>query len=103
MFPQGVSKKEIEHQDYGNVLQINKPLVAAITSRKGYIHQLYNVVQDKVALRSYYDTTKLINFTDCVPFVYSPKAYKTDNRWRTYHRGCMMMSDQGFFLLVKDI
>ena len=72
----GVSKalvrKEITHPNCIDVLKTNETLVKAITPIS-YNHQLYNIVQNKVALTRYYEKMNLLTSIESVPFGYSPK------------------------------
>ena len=62
----GVSKATIkydmDHKDYINVLNTDKKEIRNVCSIRSFNHQLFTYVQDKIALSSYYDKLKMINY-----------------------------------------
>ena len=67
-----VVDKNITHEDYERVRVTNIPLHRDIVRIESKDHQLYTIVQPKVALTSFYDKMKLMNANDCIPYGYNP-------------------------------
>ena len=63
-------KNEITHEDYVNVLNTDKKEIRNVCSIRSFNHQLFTFVQDKIALSSYYDKLKMINYNEGVPYGY---------------------------------
>jgi len=61
-------KKEICHADYVNVLTTDKTESRNVCSIRSFNHELFTFVQEKVALTSYYDKMKMLDYNTCVPF-----------------------------------
>jgi len=61
-------KKEICHADYVNVLTTDKTEKRNVCSIRSFNHELFTFVQEKVALTSYYDKMKMLDYNTCVPF-----------------------------------
>jgi hypothetical protein len=63
-------KNEISHADYLNVLHTDKTEKRNVCSIRSFNHELFTFVQEKVALTSYYDKMKMLDYNNCVPFGY---------------------------------
>ena len=68
-------KNEISHADYLNVLHTDKTEKRNTCSIRSFNHELFTFAQEKVALTSYYDKMKMLDYNNCVPFGY----IKTNN------------------------
>ena len=70
----GVSKATIkydmDHKDYINVLNDNKPIQKEVVSLRSFNHELFTYFQKKVALTPYYDKKVMLDKINCVPFGY---------------------------------
>jgi hypothetical protein len=71
----GVSKvvvdKEINNDDYKEVLNTNSILRKDVISIRSFNHKVFTIKQYKVALTSFYDKMRLESPIECVPFGYS--------------------------------
>jgi hypothetical protein len=63
-------KNEISHADYLNVLHTDKTEKRNVCSIRSFNHELFTFAQEKVALTSYYDKMKMLDYNNCVPFGY---------------------------------
>jgi hypothetical protein len=70
----GVSKvvvdKEINNDDYKNVLNTNSILRKDVISIRSFNHEVFTTLENKVALTSFYDKMRLESPIECVPFGY---------------------------------
>ena len=67
-----VVDKNITHEDYERVRVTNIPLHRDIVRIESKDHQLYTIVQPKVALTSFYDKMKQMSANDCITYGYNP-------------------------------
>jgi len=65
-----VVKKEIQHNDYNNVLKTGQVIKKDVVGIRSFNHQLYTVKTNKTALTSYYDKMYMPDNNNCVPFGY---------------------------------
>ena len=65
-----VVKKEIQHNDYNNVLKTGQVIKKDVVGIRSFNHQLYTVKTNKTALTSYYDKLYMTDNNTCVPFGY---------------------------------
>ena len=65
-----VVKNDIQHEDYINVLNTNKPKKCNVVSIRSFNHELFTILQNKTALTNSYDKMKMNNGNECVPFGY---------------------------------
>jgi len=71
-----VVKKEICHQDFVNTVNTNISLKRDVYSIKSTNHKVHTVVQNKIAITSFYDKCHMIDSINCVPFGYKPNDLK---------------------------
>ena len=65
-----VVKKDINNDNYLEVLKTNKPIKKEVVGIRSFNHQLFTVQQNKVALTSWYDKMCMIDGNNNVPFGY---------------------------------
>ncbi len=65
-----VVKKDINNDNYLEVLKTNEPIKKEVVGIRSFNHQLFTVQQNKVALTSWYDKMCMIDGNNNVPFGY---------------------------------
>ena len=64
-------KHHMAHKDYKKTLGTGRSMVKQVVNIRSLDHQLYTLVQDKVALSTFYDKFKMINNMENVPYGYN--------------------------------